>query len=157
MMSYISELRELVGSRPLLIPGGRAIVRNERGEILLHRRSDLGIWDLPGGGAELGESVESCVVREVREETGLNIEEFVAVGFASDPVGEQITYPNGDVVQGCSLVLSVTQWSGDLLLSDESTELRFFAHDQLPNLRPNIAATIECLVRFEATGEFQLF
>ena len=56
-MGYISELRASVGHRPLLIPGGRAIVRNELGDILFHRRSDFGIWDLPGGGAEVGESV----------------------------------------------------------------------------------------------------
>ena len=156
-MGYISGLRELVGSRPLLIPGGRALLRNEQGEILFHRRSDLGIWDLPGGGAELGESAEACVLREVQEETGLEITQYVPIGFGSDPSQESVTYPNGDVIQGFSLILLATAWSGELLVSDESTELRFWSLPELPELRPNIAATIECYRRFEATGQFGLF
>ena len=156
-MSYISDLRAEVGSRALLVPGGRAVVQNDQGQVLFHRRSDLGIWDLPGGGAEIGESLEACVVREVQEETGLIIEDFVAIGLASDPVAEHVVYPNGDVVQGVSLILFVTRWRGDLTVSDESTELRFWALDSLPQLRPNIAATIDCYHRYQATAQFQLF
>ncbi len=156
-MSYISELRASVGSRPLLVPGGRAVLRNDQGEVLFHRRSDLGIWDLPGGSAEVGESAEACVVREVYEETGLTVVDFVPIGLGSDPIRERVEYPNGDVVQGVSLVLSVTEWSGELAVSEESTELRFFALSDLPALRPSLAATIECLERFDATSEFQLF
>lgn len=133
------------------------MLRNSRDDILFHRRRDFGMWDLPGGSAEFGESIESCVVREVYEETGLSIERFTPIGFASDPESERVTYPNGDIIQGFSLILLATLWSGTLSVSDESTELRFFPLDQLPDLRPSIAATIQRLLRFEATGEFQLF
>jgi len=132
-------------------------LRDASGAILFHHRSDLDLWDLPGGGAEVGESAQACVVREVHEETGLMIEQFVPVGFGSDPIDEQVTYPNGDVIQGFSLLLLATTWSGNLLLSDESTELRFMAPTELPALRPNVASSIAALRRFEATGEFQLF
>ena len=140
-----------------MIPGGRAIVQNADGELLFHRRSDLGIWELPGGGAEIGESAESCVVREVLEETGLTIEQFVPVGLGSDPVDERVEYPNGDVIQGFSLLLAATSWSGSLRGSHESTELRFIAIGELSGLRPNIASSIAAFVRFSESGEFQLF
>ena len=52
------------------------IFRNGR-VLLLHRRDDLelvpGLWDLPGGGVETGESLEDTLVREVREETGFEV------------------------------------------------------------------------------------
>ena len=156
-MSYASELRAAVGPRPLLIPGGRAVLQNNHGEILFHPRSDLGMWDLPGGGAEIGESAEACVVREVYEKTGLTLLNYVPIGLGSHPLRERVHSPNGDVVQGVSLLLSVTEWSGDRAVSDESTELRFFPLSDLPALRPNLAATVECFERFEATGDFQLF
>jgi len=117
----------------------------------------LGIWDLPGGGAEIGESIAACVIREVQEETGLTVQEFVPIGLASDPVDERVVYPSGDIVQAVALILLVNKWSGDLAVSDESTELRFFARDGLPPLRSNIAATVDCFQRFEDTGNFQLF
>ena len=49
-----------------------AIVLDGEGKILLQRRSDNGRWGLPGGSVEIGESVAAAVVREVREETGLD-------------------------------------------------------------------------------------
>lgn len=156
-MSYIQSIRSRVGNAPLLVPGGRAVVVNASDEILFHRRSDLGIWDLPGGGAEVGESMPDCVVREVREETGVAVVEFVPIGLASNPVNERVVYPNGDVIQGISLILWVTKWSGDLTFSEESTELQFFGLYDLPDLRPNLAATIACYTSFKSTGEFQLF
>ena len=55
-----------------LVPGGSAIVEDDRGRILLQRRADSGNWSLPGGVMEIGESIGDAVVREVREETGLD-------------------------------------------------------------------------------------
>lgn len=53
-----------------------AIFRNGR-VLLLHRRDDLelvpGLWDLPGGGVEIGEGLEDTLIREVREETGFTV------------------------------------------------------------------------------------
>ena len=133
--SYILRLRKMVGSQLLLNPGGRAIVQNNAEEILLHKRSDFGFWDLPGGGAEVGESAEQCVIREVYEETGLIVERFEPIGFASNPELEKVIYPNGDIIQGFALILHVTQWSGSLQASTESTELSFFKIDNLPEMR----------------------
>jgi ADP-ribose pyrophosphatase YjhB (NUDIX family) len=57
-----------------LVPGGAALVVDQQGRILLQRRADSGNWSLPGGVMELGETMGHAVVREVREETGLDVE-----------------------------------------------------------------------------------
>ena len=155
--SYISRLRKKVGSQLLLNPGGRAIVQNNLQEILLHKRRDFGFWDLPGGGAEVGESAEQCVIREVYEETGLTVESFEPIGFASNPELEEVIYPNGDIIQGFSLILHITKWSGSLKASSESTSLEFFKIDKLPEMRRNIRITIDKFLEYQSSGKFQLF
>lgn len=155
--SYIMRLRKKVGSQLLLNPGGRAIVQNHAQKILLHKRSDFGFWDLPGGGAEEGESAEQCVIREVYEETGLVVERFEPIGFASDPELERVTYPNGDIIQGFALILHITQWSGSLQTSTESTSLKFFEVANLPEMRRNIRTTIDKFLEYQRSGKFQLF
>lgn len=155
--SYIMRLRQKVGSQILLAPGGRAIVENRDQNILFIKRRDFGLWDLPGGSADEGESAECCVVREVLEETGLIVEKFEAVGFASDPALETVTYPNGDVIQGFSLILRVTQWSGKLQNSRESTSVKFFSLEDLPKLRHNIRIAIDKFLDYQRSGGFQLF
>ena len=58
----------------LLQDGAVAIIENEKGEILLQRRSDNDLWGIPGGCQELGESFEETIIREIKEETNLDIE-----------------------------------------------------------------------------------
>jgi len=96
-------------------------------------------------------------VREVLEETGLIVEQFEAVGFASNPGLETVTYPNGDVIQGFSLILRVTQWSGKLQNSRESTSVKFFSVEDLPKMRRNIRITIDKFLDYQRSGGFQLF
>ena len=71
--SYLGQLRAVVGHRMLLVPGARVVLENHRGEILLQQRSDFGVWGLPGGNAEIGESLATVAMREVQEETGLSV------------------------------------------------------------------------------------
>ena len=97
--SYVGQLRQLVGNRLLLLPGARIVIQDDVGRILLQRRSDFGVWGLPGGNAEGGEDLPALIVREVKEETGLEISNVRPFGFASDPALESFTYPNGDHAQ----------------------------------------------------------
>ena len=58
MADYIIELRKLVGTRSLIMPGANVIILDKEGKVLLHHRSDMDLWGLPGGFCELGETVE---------------------------------------------------------------------------------------------------
>ena len=58
--------------RPLTF-GTRAIIVDEAGRVLLIRHSYVGGWHLPGGGVARGETMHQAMVREVREETGLEV------------------------------------------------------------------------------------
>jgi ADP-ribose pyrophosphatase YjhB (NUDIX family) len=113
--------------------GVGVIVVDAAGRILLERRSDNGMWGLPGGAIEAGESVRQATLREVQEETGLKIRITGLLGVYSDPVGRIVTYPdNGDVAQLVDIVLTAKIVSGKLTLSQESLELKFFPPDSLP-------------------------
>ncbi|MFY1669986.1 NUDIX domain-containing protein [Plantactinospora sp. WMMB334] len=81
-----------------LIPGGSALVADDRGRILLQRRADSGNWSLPGGTMELGETLGDAVIRETREETGLNVELTGILGIYTDP-RHVIAYADGEVRQ----------------------------------------------------------
>ncbi len=136
-MNYIQTLREYIGHKPLLIPGVRALIRNDAGEVLLQLRSDFNVWGLPAGAMELGESAWQAVQREVREETGIEVQAAKLFGVYSDPKFT-VVYPNGDQVQVFAVAFLVTQWRGALTGGDEETlALRFFPLDALPeNMLP---------------------
>ncbi|WP_416298002.1 NUDIX domain-containing protein [Paenibacillus illinoisensis] len=80
----------------IVVTGG-AIIRDDHGRILLQRRSDYGDWGLPGGGMEPGERIEETMIREVKEETGLDV---ISYELASIYTGERMkyTYPDGNEV-----------------------------------------------------------
>lgn len=109
-----------------LVPSASAMVVNEVGEILLHRRSDNDLWSIPGGAMEVGESIGQTVVREVKEETGLDVELQSLVGIYSDP-GHVIAYDDGEVRQQFSVCFVCRILGGEFTTSDESLDVRFYA------------------------------
>jgi ADP-ribose pyrophosphatase YjhB (NUDIX family) len=155
--SYLGKLRKLIGHQLVLLPGNRAIVENASSEILLLKRTDFGVWGLPSGSPEEAESSQAGIIREVLEETGLQIKQLKPIGFASDPKHETITFPNGDQIQNFCMVWHVTEWEGTLKAADEeATELRFFDPTHLPDMLPNHRRSIEKFLEYKRTGKFQL-
>jgi 8-oxo-dGTP pyrophosphatase MutT (NUDIX family) len=75
-IGYMSELRQAVGTRPLIVAGACVLIRDSVGRVLLHRRRDSGTWDVIGGSMELCETFEQTARREVREEIGLELGEL---------------------------------------------------------------------------------
>ena len=115
-------------------PGTTGVIFNENGEVLLQKRSDNGWGGLPGGGVDIGESIEQCVVREVFEETGLHVTVKRLIGIYSDPKHYSVmSYPGGDAVQYVSVSFECEPQSGELRISDESTDIGYFAVDSLPD------------------------
>jgi len=113
--------------------GVGVVVYDEKGRVLLERRSDCGWWGLPGGRIEPGESAIEAAVREVKEETGLTIRVTRLLGVYSEPSERIVTYPdNGDVVQVVDIMLEATIVSGTLTCSSESLDLQFFEPGCLP-------------------------
>lgn len=63
-----------------LVVAASAVVTDDQGRILLQRRRDNDLWALPGGAMDMGESLPGTAVREVKEETGLDVEITGLVG-----------------------------------------------------------------------------
>jgi len=116
-----------------LVVGSSAIVVNDEGQILLQRRSDSGNWALPGGAMDIGETFAQSVVREVKEETGFDVRIERIVGIYSDP-GHVFAYDDGEVRQEFNICLACMIVGGDLSVSSESTDVRFFTIDEVHDL-----------------------
>lgn len=126
--------RKTAGPDTRLRTGVGVIIRDERGRILLEKRSDNGIWAIPGGGIEPGESVEEAALREIKEETGLTVKITKLIGIYSEPSERIVTYPdNGDVCHLVDVIVEATIVSGTLTRSSESEDLQFFDPHQLPS------------------------
>src|SRR5918996_5385357 len=109
-----------------LVVAASAVVADDEGRILLQRRSDSGKWALPGGGMEMTDSLPGTAVREVKEETGLDVEVTGLVGTYTDP-RHVIAYSDGEVRRQFNVCFRARVVGGFLAMSDESTELRFVA------------------------------
>jgi 8-oxo-dGTP pyrophosphatase MutT (NUDIX family) len=116
-----------------LVPAASAVVTDGQGRIVVHRRTDNGLWALPGGGMELGESAADTVVREVREETGLDVVPDYIIGVYSDP-GHVFAYDDGEVRQEYSVCVAARIISGSLRKSDESIDLRLATAAEIDEL-----------------------
>ena len=117
----------------LLQDGAAAIIVNDKGQILLQSRADNDRWGLPGGCQELGERFEDTVIREVKEETNLDVSEenleLIAIVSGNSRRNE---YPNGDVVINNTALYCVKNYYGELKWDSESKDMRFFDLDNLP-------------------------
>lgn len=127
-----------------LVPSATAMVRDEAGGLLLVHKSDNGLWALPGGGMDVGESIADAVVREVREETGLVVEVVDVVGLYTNP-HHVMAYDDGEVRQQCSVCFSARLVGGELATSEETTEVRFVPVAELDGLaiHPSMRLRIE--------------
>ncbi|WP_256759323.1 NUDIX hydrolase [Cohnella sp. WQ 127256] len=136
-MGYIMDLREKVGSQPLLMPGACVLVFNEAGHLLLQKRSDSQDWGTIGGALELGESLEEAAGRELYEEAGLRAEEFRFVDLLS---GKDMyyKYPHGDEIYNVMAVYEAMNVEGTPRVNDdEGLELRYFSlYEPISELNP---------------------
>lgn len=117
----------------LIQDGASAIIVNEKNQILLQRRVDNDRWGLPGGCQEIGETFEETIIREVKEETNLDVkpEDLKLLAVVSG-TGRRREYPNGDIVYNNSVVYVIKKYSGEIKCDEESKVLEFFDINNLP-------------------------
>jgi 8-oxo-dGTP diphosphatase len=100
-----------------------AIITDDQGHALLVQRRDNGHWEPPGGVLELEETIEDGLRREVREETGLDIEPGALTGVYKNMVRGVI-----------ALVFRSKVVGGQLAASDEAVAFRWADEDDIPQL-----------------------
>jgi 8-oxo-dGTP pyrophosphatase MutT (NUDIX family) len=94
-----------------VVPSVTVAVRDDRGRLLLIHKIDNDLWALPGGGHDPGESIVQTAVREVKEETGVDVEILGLVGTYTDP-RHVMKYDDGEVRQQFSLCFSARLTGG---------------------------------------------
>ncbi|GGV45211.1 NUDIX hydrolase [Kitasatospora herbaricolor] len=117
-----------------VVPSVTAVVTDMSGQLLLIHKTDNDLWALPGGGHDIGESVGQTVVREVFEETGIDVEVVAVTGLYTDP-DHVIAYDDGEVRQQFSICFRARPIGGDLRTSKESKEVRWVDPADLDELR----------------------
>jgi 8-oxo-dGTP diphosphatase len=161
MASYIEWIRDLVGTRKLLLVFASACVADSQGRVLWQFRTDFNTWGLPGGVLELDETLEECLIREVKEETGLEVEAGRLIGIYSAPRFD-VVYPNGDQVQQVTFLFE-TRLIGGHLQPDlsETRQLAWFEAQKPPSTFPwyqamiadfNLASPSACFDHGAAAG-----
>lgn len=127
-----------------IIPAASAIITDPEGNILLQRRRDNDFWALPGGTMEIGESISATVIREVKEETGLDVQPLYIVGIYTDP-HHVIAYSDGEVRQQFSICFYCRILGGTVRMSEESTDIAFFSPQDIAqmSLHPSIRLRIQ--------------
>jgi 8-oxo-dGTP pyrophosphatase MutT (NUDIX family) len=154
MPSYLHWIRQHVGHQKILMVYASAGIRDDAGRMLWQRRADFGSWGLPGGVLELDESLPECVVREVREETGLVVAPTRLVGVYSSPDFD-VTYPNGDRVQQVTACFECRVSSGECTVTDDETlDLAWFDVNAPPATTPWYAAMAADLAGAGPTASF---
>ena len=125
---------ERIGKQAKLCPSAGAIIFDvTKAKVLLTRRSDNGRWCLPGGAMDPGESAQEACIREVLEETGLDVRVTKLVGVYTSP-HQIIEYADGNRIQAITFSFEAEVVGGEVCLSDETTGYGYFTLDEMEAL-----------------------
>lgn len=149
---FVLDLRRSVGHGLLPLVGVSAFVLDDSGRLLIGLRSDTRDWALPSGIVEPGEQPAAAIVREVREETGL---EVVPEHLTSVSTTDVVTYPNGDQSIYIDLTFACRIVGGELGVGDdENLEVAFVPIDELPPLRASSQFRLDRALAFDGSTWF---
>jgi ADP-ribose pyrophosphatase YjhB (NUDIX family) len=104
-----------------------------REKVLLTRRADNGLWCVPGGAMEPGESAEECCRREVLEETGLEVRPERLIGVYSNR-DQLVIYPDGNKVQIVVLSFEARIIGGTPGVREETTAIGYFTMEEIESM-----------------------
>lgn len=127
-----------------VVPASSAVVTDEEGGVLLGKRTDNTLWTIPGGTMKPGETIAETAVREVKEETGIDVEVVSLIGIYSNP-NHVVEYANGEVRQQFSVCFACRRIDGELATSDETSEVGYFGPDEIEGMgiHPSIRLRIQ--------------
>ncbi|MFA5023062.1 MAG: NUDIX domain-containing protein [Candidatus Paceibacterota bacterium] len=113
------------------------IIKDDQNRVLLCLRNDYDLWNLPGGGLEKGETPWQGAIREVKEETGLDVEIVKLIGIYSKPDKDEIIFSFE-----CKII------GGEITLNNEAKDIKWFAFDEIPkNTSPKQVERISDLLK----------
>ncbi|QAY64863.1 NUDIX domain-containing protein [Xylanimonas allomyrinae] len=157
---YVAGLRERIGTDLLWLPGVTVVVRDDAGLLLLARRADSGLWALISGIVDPGEEPAVAAVREVAEETGVDV---VVDALAAVSTTPETVYANGDRSVYLDLLFRARPVSPESAAAarvgdDENLAVGWFAPGSLPDdLQPSTRARLALLDAFEAGSGAAVF
>ena len=114
-------------------PAAAVAIVNDKHELLMLHRQDSQKWTMPGGTLEFGESLTDCALREVKEETGLDVRITDMVGTYTDP-NILVAYSDGEVRQEFTIVYFGEALNSQVILDLESTEYKWVSLESVMQL-----------------------
>ena len=150
---FVVELRALVGTRELWLPGVTAVVLRE-GEVLLVRRADNGQWAPVTGIVDPREEPAVAARREVLEETGVDV---TVDRLAWTGVIGPVTYDNGDRASYLDITF-LCSWVGGTahVADDESLEVGWFGLGDLPEMADDMRIRVRAATSGEERAQFDV-
>ncbi|MFD3157018.1 NUDIX domain-containing protein [Haloimpatiens sp. FM7330] len=116
-----------------ICPAAAVIIFDDKNNVLLQKRADVDLWGIPSGHFEPGETITNTAVREVFEETGLNIKVVRLIGVYSDPKTQVFEYPDGRVTHFVTCCFEGKIIGGNISNdSPETLDIKFFPVNNLP-------------------------
>ena len=130
MDDWVKNLRNKIGHDTVILPHAVTIVIDGK-HVLVEERSDDGYIDFPGGTLDLGETIEECAIRELKEETGIIADSLELFKIYTGEL-TKYTYVNGDDMYGVDVVYLVRKFHGELKpQKDEVNKLEFVKLDDI--------------------------
>ncbi len=114
-------------------PAAAVAILNSKRELLMLHRKDNKKWTMPGGTLEFGESMTECALREVKEESGLDVTIKDIIGTYTDP-NIRVAYSDGEVRQEFTIVYYGEARNYNVSLDDESSRFRWVSLDEVIRL-----------------------
>lgn len=154
MEDYLKWIRSKVGKERIFLNFAGGLVENDKGEILLQKRTPTDeLWGFPGGIMNLGESAEEAAIREIKEETGYNVEAKELLGVYTKFFD---TFPNGDKSQSIVFFFRMKIIGGERKVDEiETFDIKFFPIKEIPYLYSNLHRVILEDIRSGKTGVFR--
>ena len=118
---------------PKHIVAAGGIVENDQGEILMVKHRDHKAWAFPGGQVENGENLTDAVVREVKEESGINVSVVRLIAISSNTAGYEGTNGYERVPTKVMFDFACKYIDGELQPSDETSESKWVKKEDVMN------------------------